>query len=278
MKFKSFLLVLSALFTLCLPAYAVEDPPQPEIAAPATNADAGLVQTLESHRWTLASATHGENHRIEKLFPPTGRPFMFTFSAARLSVQGGCNSFTGGYQVNPQGMLQTEQLVATQMACAPELMNADSALAALLAQPLQIEFVPGVQPTLRLLTASKETLALEGQLTPEALYGPGTQMFLEVDAQRLTCRNPHNGETTCLQVREISFDEQGLRSGPPGPWRPFYETIEGYSHTSGVRNVLRVQRFQRGGAAAPAIYVLDLIVESEQMPEVPPWQRDNNKQ
>ncbi len=273
-----YLLALSAIFPLCLSAHAALDPPPTETVAPAAITDAGLFQTLEGHRWTLASATDSENHRIDALFPATGRPFTLTFSASRLSVQGGCNSIVGGYGINAEGLLKAEQMVSTQMACEPEIMKADAALAALLAQPLQIEIVPGLQPTLRLLTASNEALGLEGKVTPEALYGPGALLFLEVDAQALACRNPRNGQTTCLQVREISFDEQGLRSAHPGPWRPFYETIEGYSHTPGVRNVLRVNRFQRGAVSTPAIYVLDLIVESEKMPEVPPWQSDNNKQ
>jgi Domain of unknown function (DUF4377) len=124
-----------------------------------------------------------------------------------------------------------------------------------------------------LQTASTETLALEGQVTPEAVYGPATLIFLEVDARQLPCRNPRNTQTICLQVREISFDEQGLRTAISGPWQPFYDDIEGYTHTPGERNVLRVKRFDRSAAtgnAAPAIYVLDLIIETEIVPQVVP--------
>jgi hypothetical protein len=95
-------------------------------------------------------------------------------------------------------------------------------------------------------------------------------MFLEVDARRLACRNPHSTQTTCLQVRELAFDEQGLRIPPPGPWKPFYDTIDGYTHVPGERNVLRVKRFERSkvaGATTPYLYVLDLVVETEKVPE-----------
>ncbi|MGL4565269.1 MAG: DUF4377 domain-containing protein, partial [Halioglobus sp.] len=91
-----------------------------------------------------------------------------------------------------------------------------------------------------------------------------------VGAEQLPCRNPRNAATTCLQVREVSFDEKGLRSAAPGPWQPFYDDIEGYTHRPGERNVLRVKRFDRGAAAgdaAAAIYVLDLIVETEVVPQ-----------
>jgi heat shock protein HslJ len=227
---------------------------------------AGLNQVLEDHRWTLESATDGKDRRIDALFPTAGRPFTFTFSESRLFVQGGCNSLRGGYQINAQGQLDAGQMAGTMMACEPGLMKADAALVNLLAQPLRIELLEGAQPQLRLLTAANEILGLKGQITPEALYGPGTIMFLEVDAQRATCKNPWSSETQCLQVRERKFDEQGLRVGTPGAFQPFYETIDGYQHTPGERNVIRVKRFQRSPVPAdapPAVYVLDLMVETE---------------
>ncbi|MGA8392538.1 MAG: DUF4377 domain-containing protein [Burkholderiaceae bacterium] len=44
-----------------------------------------------------------------------------------------------------------------------------------------------------------------------------------------------------------------------------YESIEGYQHTPGVSNVLRLKKFQRPApqTGTPAtVYVLDLVVES----------------
>jgi len=152
------------------------------------------------------------------------------------------------------------------MACEPALMQADRSLSDLLAKGLQADFVKGATPTLRLVDASKASLTLTGQATPEALYGPGTRIFMEVAAQRVACKNPLNGESLCLQVRDRVFDEKGLKVGVPGEWRPLYETIEGYQHTPGVRNVVRLKKFQRASAPAGAsstVYVLDLVVESE---------------
>ena len=237
------------------------------LAVPAqAKPSAGVNQILEDHRWSLEWATDSKDRRLDALFPKAGRPFTFTFAESRLFVQGGCNSFRGSYQINAQGQLDAPRLASTMMACEPELMKADSALVNLLAQPLRIELTQGAQPQLRLLTAANEILGLKGQITPEALYGPGTIVFLEVDAQRTKCQNPWNAETQCLQVRERRFDEQGLRVGTPGPFQPFYATIDGYTHTPGERNVIRVKRFQRSPVPAdapPAVYVLDLMVETE---------------
>lgn len=225
-----------------------------------------LSQILENHRWTLVSATDTENRRNDILFPVADSPFVFSFSGAALNARGSCNTLRGSYQINAAGQLNIGRMAATMMACDPASMKADTALAALLAQPLRIDLVEDDQPQLRLITASNETLLLRGQATPEALYGPGTIIFLEVAAERVACNHPLRPETMCLQVRERVYDKQGLMVGAPGAWRPLYENIEGYQHTPGQRNVLRVKRFQLQAAPADAsstVYVLDLIVESE---------------
>jgi heat shock protein HslJ len=263
-------LALTALLATVSPVHATEGPEQIDTPAARTNADAGLLQILQDHQWSLKAATDSQAQAIATLFPADAGPYVFTFSGSNLNFQGGCNTFGGGYQINVQGQLAADQMQSTMMACEPALMQSDTALAALLAQPLQITIAWGAPPQLQLRTAAAETLALEGQVTPEAVYGPSTLIFLEVDAAQLPCRNPRNTETTCLQVREISFDDQGLRTAISGPWQPFYDDIEGYTHTPGERNVLRVKRFDRGAAAgnaAPAIYVLDLIIETEIVPQ-----------
>jgi heat shock protein HslJ len=232
-------------------------------------AGADLSRILEDHRWTLVSATDRESRRNDILFPVAEHPFVFSFSGAALNVKGSCNTLRGGYQIDATGKLNVGPMATTMMACESASMKADTALAGLLGQPLQIDLVEGTQPQLRLVTPSNETLLFRGQATPEALYGPGTIIFLEVAAERVPCHHPLRPETMCLQVRERVFDEQGLMVGAPGAWRPLYENIEGYQHTPGQRNVLRVKRFQRQAAPADAsstIYVLDLIVESEVVP------------
>jgi len=258
---------------------APDDPAPPEaaIAGHSAPGEPGIVDTvvlmeqmqkLSNHRWTLTAASDAQAQPLSALFPAEGRPYVMAFSDTGLSIQGPCNNFAGVYQLTAQGLIEAPPLRATMMACASELMAADAALAALLAQPLRMTFLDGAIAQLQLQTPAGETLLLEGQITPEALYGPGVLVFLEVDAQRLKCRNPLNAQTTCLQARELAFDEQGVRIPPPGPWQPFYYSIDGYTHVPGERNVLRVKRFERPrtpGSAANYLYVLDLVVETEKV-------------
>jgi heat shock protein HslJ len=241
-----------------------------QLAPVQPGARTGLAEVLEDHRWTLTSATGGGNQRIDALFPSAGRPFVFGFAGGRLNVDGGCNGLRGGYQVSGEGQLSVGRLAATMMACEAPLMAADAALSKLLAAPLELVIVQGQEPVLAMLAGSGEVLLLAGQKTPEARYGPPSTVFLEIGPRRLPCDDPASADGLCLQAREISFDQQGLRVGTPGEFQPFVAPIEGYTHVAGTRNVIRVKRFQAGGAegaSSAAVYVLDLVVESQVVPQ-----------
>jgi heat shock protein HslJ len=239
-----------------------------QLAPGGPGARTGLAEVLEDHRWTLTSTTDADNQPVASLFPSADRPFVFTFAGSRLMVEGGCNGLRGGYQLGADGLLTTGPMISTQMACDAPLMAADKALSALLAAPVEVALVSGPEPTLAMLAASGEALLLTGRMTPEAKYGPATTLFLEVGPERLPCDNAPTGDGLCLQVREIAFNDRGLREGTPGEFTAFPATIEGYTHQAGTRNVLRVKRFQPGGARADpgaGVFVLDLTVESQTM-------------
>jgi heat shock protein HslJ len=224
-----------------------------------------LARRFERYRWTLESAMDSKNRPIDML-PGKDRPVVLSFSGSRLNIQGPCNRIIGGYQINASGQLVVRGGGSTMMACDPALMKADAALSGILANPLNVKIDNAPSPRLRLRSESNGTLTFVGQATPEALYGPGITMFLEVSPQQVACDHPPASQTRCLQVRERHFDEHGLPVGTPEEWRPFHESIEGYTHQEGVRNVLRLKRFDRNPApagASPNLYVLDLIVESE---------------
>jgi len=71
----------------------------------------------------------------------------------------------------------------------------------------------------------------------------------------------------CLNVRERTFDEQGLLVAAASDWLIFPADIQGYQHEVGIRSVLRVKRFNpTPGMAHEPIYVLDLMVQSEIVP------------
>jgi heat shock protein HslJ len=227
-------------------------------------AAAELPRTLEAHRWTLVWASDVQGQPIAGLPAMSPREIHFSFNAGRFNIDGGCNRMMSGYQIDAEGKLGFSRMASTMMACEPDAMKVDAALAELLAAPLKSEVLAGTATTLRLTSPANATLFFTGQMTPEARYGQATRVFMEVNSSTVACKNAQGANAECLQVRERRFDEQGLAMGTPGAWLPFAETIEGYTHKPGVRNVLRLKRFDRAavGGGAPYLYVLDLVVES----------------
>ena len=120
-------------------------------------------------------------------------------------------------------------------------------------------------PRLRLAAADGSLLEFSGTPTPETRFGgPGTRAFLEVSTE--PCDPPAAG---CLKVREIQFDEQGIRTGSPGEWRSLPGGIEGYAPTPGEQQIVRVKRFESAAAqgSPPAEhFVMDMVVESRRVP------------
>ena len=235
------------------------------LAAPAPHSG-DLEQQLGRYRWTLVSASDANNRRIPSLPPGQDRSVVLSFAGSRLSVQGPCNRFVGGYQVTSANQLTVHAAASTMMACDPALMQADSALSNLLAKPLQVQMIGRPSAQLHLTSPGNGTLNFTGEPTPESLYGAGTTVFLEIAAQSVACPNPRSPNNRCLQYRERHYDNKGLLVGTPGEWKPLTVNIEGFTHREGVRNVVRVKQFQgppSAGGAPSIVYVLDLVVESE---------------
>ena len=225
-----------------------------------------LEQQLERYRWTLVFATDANSRRIAALPRDQDHPVVFSFAGSRLSVQGACNRFMGAYQVTAANQLIVNVGASTMMACDPASMHADSALSNLLGKPLQVKVTDRPPAQLQLVTPGNGTLHFTGEPTPESLYGVGTTVFLEIAAQTVACPNPAPPTTRCLRYRERHYDDKGLVVGSPGEWKPLTVNIEGFTHREGVRNVLRVNQFQRpapAGGAPSNLYVLDLVIESE---------------
>ena len=72
----------------------------------------------------------------------------------------------GSYQIDAANQLQVGPMVSTRMACAGELMEADHALSAVLAQRLRVQLDAGPTTTLRLVSASGQTLVWAGVPAP----------------------------------------------------------------------------------------------------------------
>ena len=163
-------LALAALFPALAPVHAAEQP-APN-SGPGAGGGAGLLRILQDHQWSLTAATDSQAQAIATLFPADALPYSFTFSAsptaAMLNFKGGCNNFGGSFQLNELGELVAGPLRSTMMACQPALMQADTALAAMLAQPLQLAITWGAAA----ITASKDTVGTSAGRSANTLRAP----------------------------------------------------------------------------------------------------------
>jgi heat shock protein HslJ len=235
---------------------------------PQGTATAANATELGNYHWRLTSAADAEGKRIDTLFVRAEQPVQLDFAQGRLSISNTCNRMGGGYAIDG-AQLKIEQLSSTLMACTDNaLMTLDQEIGKRMEGTLSfaIEQANG-KPQLTLTGGNGDVLIFTGHATAENRYGSvGEQVFLEVEAQTRPCSHPLIPDKQCLQVREIRYDDNGIKTGTPGEFQPLYEDIEGYRHQPGVRTVLRVKRFKRDPVPADAsdsAYVLDMVVESE---------------
>lgn len=235
---------------------------------PAADPTTAPATSLTTQHWLLQDAVDGDKHRLDGLFDESDKPLQLDFSNDRISVSNACNNLSGNYTM-ADDRLTTELLMQTMMACAdPVLMDRETTMKAVLqGQPSIIVSTSAEMPLLVLTSADGTTLTFAGEPTAQTRYeGPGTVQFLEVSPQPIACDSAGDADSTCLQVRELHYDANGMPDGEPGPWQNLSQPIEGYQHERGVRDVVRVTRYQvphPSTDGTSVAYVLDLVVESQ---------------
>lgn len=241
--------------------------PSAAVAPVATQVAPADTTALSAYHWRLNDAKDASGKRIDALFVNADKPLQLDFTGGRISVSNTCNHMGGAYSVEGD-KLKFDRLASTLMACTdPKLMALDQEIGKRLEADSTFALQSGDAPTLTLTGGSGDVLTFKGDPTADTRYGgPGEIAFLEVAAQTKPCSHPLIPNKQCLQVREITYDDQGIKTGSDGEFQNFYEAIEGYTHEAGVRNVLRVNRYKRNPVPADAssiVYVLDMVVESE---------------
>jgi heat shock protein HslJ len=223
---------------------------------------------LGTHHWRLQSATDAQGRRIDVLLVRPEQPIQLDLADGRIRVTNACNGMSGDYQLLGDEV-RIGDLVGTKMGCIDEaISNLDNEVRKRLQNGSRIALLPGTPPRLEWRTPDGDLLRFTGEATSETRFGgPGETVFLEVAAKTVRCLpglTPHTVD--CLQVRELHYDGQGMRTGEPGPWQPFSGGIEGYTHEPGIRTVLRIKRYPIAGAQMDqpqTAYVFEMQIESE---------------
>lgn len=227
--------------------------------------------TLADYHWQLLSAKDKQGEplsALEAIKDQVRLKFYLQQSTQYASFTVGCNSMSGNFTISNQ-QLKIGDVISTEMYC-EDLDPAERLMAQLMPGnsklKLSVENPSKSTTTQPLLTqefATGEALVWQGTATAEAKYQQQPDLvFWEVNHQLQDCPNPD--QKTCLKVRPVYYDEQGIKKGV-GDWDIFVDNIEGYNHDSSVDTVLRLKRFTVDPVEVKGkqfVYVFDRIIES----------------
>ena len=227
-----------------------------------------MIDTLSSYRWTLDMAMDGSNQPLQPLMSIKNQVIL-TFNQYQnsntLSYSVGCNTIGASYEIQGN-TLTIEDTMSTKMSC-EDLNIAENQLNELMQGESQLSLAEGEAPTLTQVTSDSTNLVWIGKMTPQAKYkNKGETVFWAIKAATKPCAG--DSERMCLQVRPVTYDEQGIKASE-GKWAEFSGTIDGYQHDDKHDEVLRLQRYKLDASTASVAtsgeeyaYVLDTIIES----------------
>ena len=254
MKFSIFALALLPLaLTACQSSHLPATSGDPAISTLSTTLKTPT-QILPAYTWELDRGLQ--------------RPIVLSFDQrGRLSVASGCNGLGTSWTVK-DNTLSTGDMMGTMMACDAPLMEQERFISQLLQKrniPFSLDLNDANQPKLSITAADGQKYVFTGKMTPETKYqGQAETIFLEVSSQTKACTGV--AQQTCLQVKEIKYDEKGLKTQVDKDWTLFYDQIEGFQHSSNERQIIRVKRYEIKNPAADQpkyAYVFDMTVERE---------------
>ncbi|MGE8320273.1 MAG: DUF4377 domain-containing protein [Comamonas sp.] len=256
----------------CAGSPSATTPSSTSSTAPSTMPASTATSPLYAYHWDLERAVDAKGAALPQ-YAGTKAPVRLTFLAAEgsngahVSVANLCNVMSAGVEVDGDKM-RVGRPMSTMRACADnQLMALENLVGQQISTIQQFKLSDaGSQPRLELRLADGSTWHLAGKPTDETQYGGKPErIFLEVAPQRVACSHPLMPNHQCLQVRTVQYADNGTKKSV-GEWSAFYDEIKGYQHEAGVRNVLRVNRYERKNVPADAsryVYVLDMRVESE---------------
>ncbi|WP_163123154.1 META and DUF4377 domain-containing protein [Acinetobacter portensis] len=212
-------------------------------------------KTLTSYTWS-AKTENAQN------------PIVLTFDdKARLSVSTSCNTLATSWKVE-NNTITTGNIASTMMGCGEDAMKQERFAGSLFSErkaPFVLNLNDVQNPTLTIVAPNGEKIVFTGKMTPEVKYQTQAEtIFLEVSPKTVQCQGV--APQTCLQVREIKYNEQGIKTQVDANWSNFYDQIEGFEHTPNERQIIRVKRYEIKNPAADQskyAYIFDMAVERE---------------
>ena len=222
-------------------------------------------QYLSQYHWNLQSAVNKSNQALPVFYAGQAQPKVtLNFQEGRYNLRGSCNHMMGSYAAS-NNAFTSGPLASTNMACPSPSMQQDGSLAQFFSeQKVDYQINQQTSPTLTFTNAKGEKLVFVGTPTADTRYGSKPEtIFLAVSHQTRACSDGVSRDRQCLQVKEIRYSGDGIKTHEDKEWSNFYSNIEGYEHKADTDTVLRVKRYTVKNPPADAskyTYVLDMMV------------------
>ena len=246
--------------------HSTQDKPMTDATNP-SNKDWITADLLARYHWTLVSAKDNKNQpltALESIKNQVVLDFGKQENQHTASFGVGCNQMGAEIDIT-NNVMKIGDVMSTQMYC-DKLTEAESQLSKLLAGTSQLSYQSGSVPVLTQITSNQATLIWQGAMTATAKYGHEREtIFWAVSHKTEPCAA--NSSQTCLKVKPITYDDQGIKTHE-GDWSLFNGEIEGYTHNGSQDQVLRLKRYVVNPSDVKGkhyAYVLDTVTESEQV-------------
>ena len=195
------------------------------------------------------------------------KPIVLNFNNQnRLSIATSCNTLGSSWKITGQ-QLELGTGLSTAMACNTAATQQENFAATLLNHklPFSLDLNNVEAPTLTLTSPQGEKLIFTGKMTPESRYQTEAEtIFLEISPEVKPCTGV--APQTCLLVREIKYDEKGLKTHVDKDWTLFYNPIENFQHKTDLQQIVRLKRYELKNPPADQskyAYIYDMTVESQ---------------
>ena len=262
------ILMLPLALAACAKTPQQVNPLRRQLAAPAATQPAPAdTAALSAYHWQLNEATDANGKRIDALFVNADKPLQLDFADGRVTVGNACNHMGGAYSVAGD-KLKFDRLASTLMACTDaKLMALDQEIGKRLEAELTFALQSGDAPTLTHRRQRRRTDVQRRAHRRNPLRRPRRNRLPRSRCADQTLQPSADPEHAMpAGARDSSTTTRASRPGVDGAFENFYDSIEGYTHQPGIRNVVRVKRYTIKNPPADGsslAYELDMVVESE---------------
>lgn len=220
--------------------------------------------SLQSYDWQLnnINSTDPITWNGSYLQTQNGKVTL-NFNQNHITYNVGCNQLSNQYSLSKNTMQPIGKGISTLMGCG-ELQASEQWLAKQMQSPSELQIMQTqVDAVLWQTTADGSWLQWVGKLKPEVKYCKGETVFLEIKPKWQYCDNITDRK--CLQVRDIHYDAQGLKTAV-GQWYILDAPIINYLHDESAQRVLRLTRYRTPPTDTKgygSLYKLDSVIETK---------------